>query len=365
MHLQQTTDTLFLVLSSIVYIRTRLKRTRVNTQVSKLTNEGVGHDLECQCCKRSLRICRTFILFTGLRVGTLNCRYIAWSRKVINNCVQKFLNTLILVSGANKYWVDLAVDYAFTDSCLKFFNGNFFFHENFFHQIIVAVSCCFEKFLMIDFSIFLKFSWDFIHRLWIGHTLIVCLEVPCGHGNQVNNAPEVVLSTHRKLSSNCFCVKTITHGLNCMEEVCTYAVILVDERNTRNAITFCLTPNGFRLRLYTSNSVKNSNGTVKNAKGAFYLSGKVNVAGCVDNLEAIFFAILLPEAGGSCSGNGYAALLFLNHPVHRSCTVMNLTNFVGLTGVVQNTFGGSGLTGIDVCHDAEVTSVVKRCFCHI
>jgi hypothetical protein len=35
---------------------------------------------------------------------------------------------------------------------------------------------------------------------------------------------------------------------------------------------------------------------------------------------------------------------------------------MGLTGTVKNTFGGSGLTGVDVSDDADVTSVFERVF---
>jgi hypothetical protein len=39
--------------------------------------------------------------------------------------------------------------------------------------------------------------------------------------------------------------------------------------------------------------------------------------------------------------------------------LMDLTDLVGLTGVVKNTLGRGGLTGIDVSHDADVTGIGK------
>ena len=88
------------------------------------------------------------------------------------------------------------------------------------------------------------------------------------------------------------------------------------------------------------------------------------MAGGVDDLEAVFLTILLPEAGGSCSGNGYATLLLLNHPVHGSCAIMNLTDLVRLARVVQDTLGSGGFTGIDVGHDADVASMLQRSLSH-
>ena len=39
---------------------------------------------------------------------------------------------------------------------------------------------------------------------------------------------------------------------------------------------------------------------------------------------------------------------------------MGLTDLVVLTGVEQNTLGGSGFAGIDVSHDAEVSGILQR-----
>jgi hypothetical protein len=38
---------------------------------------------------------------------------------------------------------------------------------------------------------------------------------------------------------------------------------------------------------------------------------------------------------------------------------VHFTDFVSQTGVEQDTFGGSGFTGIDVSHDANITGKLK------
>ena len=63
----------------------------------------------------------------------------------------------------------------------------------------------------------------------VGHALVVGLEVPSSHGDQVDDAPEVVLGAHRDLSGHGVGVETILHGLDSVEEVSAHAVILVDE----------------------------------------------------------------------------------------------------------------------------------------
>ena len=363
-HLQKTADAFLLVLGSVQHVGAGLESAGVYAQVGELANERVGHDLECQGSKRCLRVGRTLVFFAGFGVRALDGGNVYRRRHVVNNSVEQFLNALVLVSGAYEHGVELALANALADSSLEFLNGNFLFHEDLFHQIVVAVCSCFEKFLMIELCIFLELSGDLVHGLRVGHALVVGLEVPCGHGNQVDYAPEVVLSAHGHLSSNSRCVKAIAHGLNCMEEVSANTVVLVDECDAGYTVALSLTPYGFGLRLYAGNSIEYGYGTVENAQGALYLSGEVYVAGGVDDLETIFLIVFLPEAGGSCSGNGYAALLLLNHPVHGSCAIMNLTDLVRLARVVQDTLGSGGFTGIDVSHDADVAGMLQRSLSH-
>jgi hypothetical protein len=62
-----------------------------------------------------------------------------------------------------------------------------------------------------------------------------------------------------------------------------------------------------------------------------------------------------PRTGGSSRGNGDSPLLFLFHPIHGSSALVNLTNFVGLSSVVEDTLGRGGFAGINVGHDTDVT----------
>ena len=121
--------------------------------------------------------------------------------------------------------VDLALDGTLADSCLELLDRNFLFHEDLFHQVVVAISRCFEQHLAALFSNRDEFIGNGIHRLRIGHALIVCLEVPCGHGNEVDDAPEVVLSAHRDAGSNNRCMKTIVHGVDSMEIGASFTII--------------------------------------------------------------------------------------------------------------------------------------------
>ena len=76
----------------------------------------------------------------------------------------------------------------------------------------------------------------------------------------------------------------------------------------------------------------------------------------VDDVDAMVF----PEARGSSRSNGDTALLFLNHPVHGGATIVNFTDLVVLTGVIENPLGRGGLARINVGHDADIAGLFKR-----
>jgi hypothetical protein len=89
---------------------------------------------------------------------------------------------------------------------------------------------------------------------------------------------------------------------------------------------------------------------VEHAQRALDLDGEVDVAGRVDDVEAL----AVPERGGRGRRDGDAALLLLLHPVHRRGAFMHLADLMALAGVVEDPLRGRGLAGIDMSHDAEI-----------
>ncbi len=123
-------------------------------------------------------------------------------------------------------------------------------------------------------------------------------------------------------------------------------------------ILVSLTPHGLRLRLHAIGSRIGSNGTVKHAERTLNLCREVDVSRSVNQVNLIDIAVPSPVTCCGSRGNGDTSLLLLNHPVHRSCTIVHLTNLVGQSGVVQDTFRRGGLAGIDVRHDADISCQV-------
>jgi hypothetical protein len=79
------------------------------------------------------------------------------------------------------------------------------------------------------------------------------------------------------------------------------------------------------------------------------------VAGRVDDVDAV----VLPLRRGRRGGDRDAALLLLLHPVHHGRALVDLTDLVSATGVVEDALGRRRLTGVDVSHDPDVAGVVK------
>ena len=84
----------------------------------------------------------------------------------------------------------------------------------------------------------------------------------------------------------------------------------------------------------------------------------------VDDLDAVggtvlHVAALVPEARGGSGGDGHAALLLLDHPVHGGSAVVHLADLMSLARVVEDALGRGGLAGIDVSHDADVAGFGK------
>src|SRR3546814_17653921 len=85
----------------------------------------------------------------------------------------------------------------------------------------------------------------------------------------------------------------------------------------RNLVLVRLTPHGFRLRLDAGNAVERGDRAVKYAQAAFDFDREVDVAGGVDDVQAMFGTLAffgLHQASGGGRRRLNAATLFLPHP---------------------------------------------------
>ena len=116
-----------------------------------------------------------------------------------------------------------------------------------------------------------------------------------------------------------------------------------------------LSPNCLRLRLHTALCCQDCDASVKNTKRTFNFYSKVNVTRSVDDVDTA----AVPVAGRCCGCDRDASLLFLLHVVHGSSTIVSLTQFVVYTCIKQDTLRGSGLTGINMSHDTNISGIFQ------
>src|SRR5690606_356594 len=100
--------------------------------------------------------------------------------------------------------------------------------------------------------------------------------------------------------------------------------------------------------------IQHANRAVEHTQGAFDLDREVDVAGRVDDVQAL----ALPEGGRRSRGNGDAPLLLLRHEIHGRRTFVRLADLVALASEEQNALGRRRLAGVDMRHDTEVAVVL-------
>ncbi len=179
------------------------------------------------------------------------------------------------------------------------------------------------------------------------------------HLDEVDHTLESFFSADRYLNGARVGTEYIVELTYYFEEVCARTVHLVHVTDTGHIVFVGLTPHSLRLGFHTTDGAECGNGTVEHTERTLYLDSKVDVSRGVNQVDFIFVAVVLPESGSSGRSNCDTALLLLLHPVHCSSTVVHFTDFVSKTGVEKDTLGGSGLTGIDMSHNADIARIFK------
>jgi hypothetical protein len=96
-HLQQTADSLALVLARVVDVGAGLENARIDTEEGQLTNERVGRNLEREAGER--RVVSDFArLFVGVVVGgvAFDGGDFDGRWQLVDNCVEECLDSLVL-----------------------------------------------------------------------------------------------------------------------------------------------------------------------------------------------------------------------------------------------------------------------------
>ena len=136
------------------------------------------------------------------------------------------------------------------------------------------------------------------------------------------------------------------------------AVHLVDEAHARDRIAIRLPPHRLRLRLDAVDGIEDHDATIEYAQAALDLDREVDVAGRIDNVDAM----VVPGAGRCRGGDRDATFALLGHPVHDRRALVYLANLVRAAGMEQHPLCDRGLASVNVGDDADVAYPFYRVF---
>ena len=291
----------------------------------------------------------------------MNRRNIGRSRQQFYNCVQHTLNTFVFKCGTAQHRLNFACQSTLTQCAYDFFLGQLIAAQVFVHQFFAGFSCGFNHVLTPFFSSFNQFSGNV--AIGKGCTFIGFIPDDGFHFQQVNNTGETVFCAYRNDDRYWVCAQTGFHLLDNAEKVSTLTVHFIYKRQAWHLVFVGLTPYGFRLRLNTTHRAVNHYRTIQYTHRTLYLYGKVNVSRSVDNVEAVFWELFRhtgPVGSNGSGGNGNTTLLLLFHVVGSSRAIMYLAQFVGQTGIEQNTFCSSGFTRVNMGGNTDVAVQADR-----
>ncbi len=174
------------------------------------------------------------------------------------------------------------------------------------------------------------------------------------HFDQVHDAFEFIFLSDGDLDRDRLGIEALADGVYGMFKIRAHLVDFIDKANARDAVFIGLAPYFFRLRLHPVHGVKQRDRAVEHAQGALDLGSEIHVAGGINNVDAN----VAPGACGGSAGDGDAALLLLLHPIHGRSAFVHFAETVRTSRVKQDSLGRSGLAGVNVGHDADVSATI-------
>ena len=356
-HLKHTSDTFVLSLNRVVDSASSFHNTRVDTGESQGTNKRIGGDLEGKGGER-FDIRRVTDNGFTVFINTLDSFDINGGRHVADNCIQKGLDTLVLESSTGENRNERQSLSSLADQSSQSFSIGFntfeVFHENIFVLFDGDFNELFSPFsgLGLELIINKRNIVTFIKRDNV-ETGTKVFPTPDDrfHSDEVNHTQEIGFGSDGQLKDGRGGSKKVNDGVNTVVKVSSSSVHLVQEAHTRNFVLVGLSPDGFGLGFNTGHTVEHSDGSIQNTKGTLHFQSEIDVSWSINDVDSVVF----PCASCGSRRNGDTTFLFLFHPVHGGSTFVDFSDFVRLSSVVQDTFGGGGLSGINVRHDTNVT----------
>src|SRR6185312_9039972 len=116
---------------------------------------------------------------------------------------------------------------------------------------------------------------------------------------QIDDAFKALFRSDRQLDGQRIAAQTRADLVHATREVRAGAIHLVHEGDARHAVAVHLPPHRLRLRLHARYRAEQRDGRIEHAQRALHLDGEVDVAGRVDDVDAVLgegVVHALPEA---------------------------------------------------------------------
>ncbi len=350
-HLQQTPDALALALGGVVHVAAAAQHAAVDAEEGELADERVGGDLEGQ--RREGILVADVARLQLVVAQAFDRRLVQRGGQEVDDGVEHRLHALVLERAAAQHRDDLGGHRSGADAADQLLGGQLGAIEVLHHQLVVALGHGLEQQVPVLGHLLDHVGGDL--RAAAGGAEVVGVDDRLLL-DQVDDAPEVGLRADRQLDAHRVGAEAHPDAVHRRVEVGADAVHLVDEADPGHVVAVGLAPDGLRLGLDPGHGVEHGDGAVEDAEAALHLHGEVHVPGRIDDVDAM----AAPFRSRRGRGDGDAALLLLDHPVHRRQALVHLAHLVDAAGVEEDALGGRGLARVDVGHDPDVAGLLER-----
>ena len=326
----------------------------VDPEIGELADVGVGHDLEGQRGEGLGVAGPAGDLVPRLGVAPGDGGHVQRRGQVVDHRVQQRLHPLVLEGGAVEDRHQLAGHGGPADGRLDLGLGDLGLVEELLEDPLVVVRELLEQIVAVQLGLVGHLGG----HLGGGPGGAQVVAAP-GHGlhrRQVDHPPVAGLGPDGQLDGHGVGGEALDDRVEHVVEVGAGAVHLVDEAHAGHAVAVGLAPHRLGLGLHPGHPVEDGHRPVEDPQRALDLDGEVDVAGGVDDVDAV----VVPDAVGGRGGDGDAPLLLLVHPVHGGGPVVDLADLVVAARVVEDPLGGGGLARVDVGHDPDVARPLER-----
>ena len=282
----------------------------------------------------------------------LHRRHVERARQVVDDRVEQRLHALVLEGGAAQHRGHRDVERGLADVRDQARRLDRLLLEVVLHQLVVVLGDGLDQLGARLVGGVLELGGDVGDLPLLAEVVLVDDRL---HVHEVDDPGELGLGADRQLHGHRVSAEAVDHRLDRALEVGADAVHLVDEGDARHAVLVGLAPDGLGLGLDAGDRVEHGHGAVEDAQRALDLDREVDVAGRVDDVDAV----VAPGGGGRGGRDRDAALLLLLHPVHDGSALVDLTHLVGASGVEEDALSRRRLSGVDVRHDPDVARLLE------